>query len=44
MAEIDRKLTALIAALNKAAEVDAAMAGDASGIRPLEPTGQAPGP
>ena len=44
VAEIDRKLTALIAALNKTAEVDAAMAGDVSGIRPLEPTGQAPGP
>ncbi len=44
VAEIDRKLTALIAALNKTAEVDAAMAGDVSGIRPLEPIGQAPGP
>ena len=44
VAEIDRKLTALIAALNKTAEVDAAMAGDVSGIRPLEPTGQAPDP
>ena len=44
VAEIDRKLTALIAALNKTAEVDGAMAGDVSGIRPLEPTGRAPGP
>ena len=44
LAEIDRKLTALIAALNKTAEVDAAMAGDVSGIRAPAPTNQAPDP
>ena len=44
VAEIDRKLTALIAALNKTAEVDGAMSGDVSGIQFLEPAGQTPNP
>ena len=44
VAEIDRKLTALIAALNKTAEVDAAMAGDVSSIEAPQPAGQAPDP
>ncbi len=44
VAEIDRKLTALIAALNKTAEVDGAMSGDVSGIQAPQPTGQPANP
>ena len=43
VAEIDRKLTALIAALNKTAS-RRAMSGDVSGIQAPQPTGQPANP